>query len=291
METCMAANSSSQVSNTSMRLSVVIVNYNGGEVLPECLSSLKESGCGNDCEVLVVDNASSDNSIGSLRDLFPWVTVIENRENLGFARGCNVGIRASRGRMILFLNPDTRFRNDALALFTDFLERNPSIGLIGPRMVYPDGGFQLSCGSLPTAFREITDKLLYASVEIGLPGVRFLLDRTYRRVRPVGWLTGACLLGRREALEEVDGFDERIFMYFEDKDLCKRVAEAGWGVVHYPGAVVSHMLGKSSRTSDADRLRGIYRTSQRYYYEKHLGTIDRALLKVYLALRSAIGFG
>ena len=291
METRVAANSSRQVSGTSMRLSVIIVNYNGGEVLPECLANLKHFGCQDDCEVLVVDNASSDNSVGSLRDLFPWVTVIENGENLGFARGCNVGIRASKGRMILFLNPDTRFLNDALSALVDFLEKNPSLGLIGPRMVYPDGGFQLSCGSLPTAFREIRDKILYASAKKNVPGVRFLLDRTYGRVRTVGWLTGACLLGRREALEEVHGCDERIFMYFEDKDLCKRVAEAGWGVVYYPGAVVSHMLGKSSKDSDANRLRGIYRTSQRYYYEKHLGRLDRALLKVYLTLRSAIGFG
>src|SRR3972149_7710988 len=115
METRMAANFSRQVSSTSMRLSVVIVNFNGGEVLPECLASLKQFGFQDDCEVLVVDNASSDNSVGSLRDLFPWVTVIENGVNLGFARGCNVGIRASKGRMILFLNADTRFRNDALA--------------------------------------------------------------------------------------------------------------------------------------------------------------------------------
>ena len=274
-----------------MTLSVIIVNYNGRAVLPECLQSLQRYVGQIDFEVLVVDNASNDGSVEFLRKEFPWVTIIENSGNLGFAHGCNIGIRSSKGESILFLNADTRFQNDALAQLLDFFLKNPSVGLIGPRIVYTDGRFQPSCGTLPTALGEIRDKMLYALAKNNIAGVASFLERKYSKNGPVGWLTGACLLARREAVEAVHGFDEQIFMYFEDKDLCKRVAEAGWGVVYFPGAVVSHLLGKSSQGSDAVRLKRIYRTSQEYYYKKHLGTFDRAFLKAYLTIRSAVGLG
>lgn len=274
-----------------MTLSVIIVNYNGREVLPDCLESLQRFLGRIYFEVLVVDNASRDDSVEFLRKEFPWVAVIENSENLGFARGCNIGMSSSKGEMILFLNPDTRLQNDALTPLLDFLLKNPSVGLIGPRIVYTDGRFQPSCGKLPTALGEIRDKMLYALAKSNIAGVASLLERKYTNVRSVGWLTGACLLARREAVDAVQGFDERIFMYFEDKDLCKRIAEAGWSVVYFPGAIVSHLLGKSSQGSDSIRLRHIYRTSQRYYYKKHLGTFDRAFLKTYLMIRGAVGLG
>lgn len=274
-----------------MTLSIIIVNYNGAGVLPDCLRSLRHVRPDKNDEVILVDNASGDNSVSMVHEQFPWVTVIEAGANLGFARGCNIGLHSSRGEAILFLNADTRFHDDALSPLVSLLESDPSAGLVGPRMVHPDGSFQLSCGPLPTAMREMRDKLVYALAARKVFGIRSALERKYREKQTVGWLTGACLLGRREALNQVGGFDENIFMYFEDKDLCKRVAGAGWGVIYLPEVSVVHLLGKGSEGAGNRRLRALYRTSQRYYYQKHLGVFDQFTLRLYLAGRSVFQRG
>jgi GT2 family glycosyltransferase len=272
-----------------MTVSIVIVNYNGRNVLPDCLDSLQTNVQRDDVEILVVDNASTDGSVSLIRQSFPSVRLIEQRENLGFGKACNVGAAHAKGSVFLFLNADARCTYDFVTPILRYLQDHPEVGCVGPKLVNEDGSFQLSCGELPTAIREALGKAIAFFVRRKLFGLHLVFERKYAHTQSVGWLTGACLFVRRSAFEQVGGFDERIFLYFEDKDLSLRVAKAGWKVVHFPHVWVIHLLGKGSGSLPPRRLRKLYRESQRYYYRKHLSPVDSMLLSVYLSARRLTG--
>jgi len=266
-----------------MDLSIVIVNFNACPYLRRCLESLY--ACSPDPpEIVVVDNGSRDGSVAMVRKEFPKVRLLESRENLGFSAANNWGMRESRGAFILFLNPDVEVKPHGLERMRDFMQRHPEVGILGPRLIYPDGRFQLSAGRLPSLWQEFWDRWLYRRLERHRGFLLRQVERRFARIREVEWVTGACFLARRSVLEAVGGFDEHLFMYFEDKDLCKRVREAGYRVVYFPEATVVHLKAGSSGKSPQE-LDAIYRQSQRYYYRKHLGALSVGVLEIYLRLR------
>lgn len=269
---------------TAVKVSVVTVNYNGWNYLDHCLTSLLQNVRRDDLEVIVVDNASQDASVDNLRRSYPSVKIVEGSENVGFSRGCNRGAQAAIGRYLLFLNNDTIIQDDFLKPMADFLEDHPRVGVLGPRLVYEDGTFQLSSGSLPSVQQEAFDRVVYALARRRTEWLLHHLTRRYASVREVEWVTGACLLVRREVFEAVGGFDENMFMYFEDKDLCKRIAEQGWRVVYFPEVTVIHRLAGSTHEGNSKKLQAFYRASQLYYYRKHLSSFQSRLLKLYLRL-------
>lgn len=267
-----------------MDVSVILVNYNSSKLLEQCLASIFNHTRDLSVEVIVVDNASQDDSVSMVRSNFQGVRLIEVRENVGFSRSNNIGAQAAQGRYILFLNTDTLFKENSVKILANFLNDHTDIGAVGPSLCFENGRYQISCGNLPNVFVEFVDKIRYSIARNLSATVSPILKRMNNKTRTVGWLTGACLMVRREAFEQVGGFDENMFMYFEDKDLCKRIAEAGWRVVYYPVTSVVHALAGSSRSIDQQDVKRIYRKSQVYYYHKHLGRAQTNALHWYLKL-------
>jgi len=261
-------------------LSIIIVNRNGGDRLAQCLASVEKERAGKDWEVLVVDNASMDGSPDMVARRFPTVKLVRNGENLGFAKANNQGFRMSRGEFMLFLNPDAAAFPGSLGLLLEELGRDPGIGAVGPVLVLGENAFQVSFGGKVNFLRELARKSV-------LNAWRRRRLRRLRRGRPVAWVSGACLMTSREALEKVGGFDEKFFLYFEDIDLCYRIREQGLRVVFFPQARIFHAGGASTAGAPYfSRLE--YRKSQLYFYEKHNAASSQRLLKSYLRLSARL---
>ncbi len=265
-------------------VSVIIVNYNGENFLDRCLQTLIEKTKSIEYEIILVDNASTDNGTNLVRQKFPQVHIIESKINLGFSAGNNLGVKNCRGEKILFLNNDTYFLEDSLAILSELMDQRKDIGVLGPRLIFPDGRHQLSCGALPNIFVEATDKIRYSFDSQFQSLSSKIHDAILSSEREVGWVTGACLMVHRNIFERIGGFDENMFMYFEDKDLCKRVHNTGSKVLFSPETSVVHLLGGSGRTIPKEMVDSRYRKCQMYYYKKHLARIQQFLLSVYLKL-------
>ncbi len=256
-------------------IAVVIVSWNTADLLADCLRTLP-SGASEPLDVIVVDNASADDSAARARSLGARVFV--NDANVGYARANNQGWRVadSQADVVVLLNSDTLVPADALGQLANAVRADDRCGACGPQLRLPDGRSQ------PFGFG-------------GDPTPAYLMLRTWRRLlgrsmhdwgdrtaREVDWSSGACLALRREALERVDGLDEQFFMYFEDVDLCRRVRRAGWHVRRLPETVVTHIGGQSLRQNPAARQ--AYGRSLRLFYRKHFGAPARLWLTLALPL-------
>jgi len=278
-------------------LSVVIVSWNVRELLRRCLQSVvyspqssvlsrtQDDDQGLRTEIIVVDNASSDGSVEMVRAEFPQVRLIANERNLGFTRGNNQGLALSRGRYVLFLNPDTEVVGDALATMVHYMDDHPDVGALGPLLRYPDGSVQSSRRRFPTLGTALFESTL---LELWWPGNPWA--RRYRMAdwpddveQEVDWVVGACLLARREVLDQVGGFDEGFFMYSEEMDLCRRIKAAGWRVVYLPSAQVIHHEGKSSeQVVPARHIH--FQTSKVRYFRKYHGSWAAEVLRLFLLI-------
>jgi N-acetylglucosaminyl-diphospho-decaprenol L-rhamnosyltransferase len=281
-------------------LSIVIVSWNVWDLLRACLHAiesnstptddlhLRQFGPGQDrvtLEVIVVDNASDDATPDLVPSRFPWVRFVAGQENLGFTRGCNRGYAASTGRLVYFLNPDTVPADGSLWQLTAAIQGDESIGVVGPQLRYPDGSRQSSRRHFPTPLTGFFESTWLGRLWPGNPWSRHYhlagWPASFRQ--DVDWLTGAALLVRREALEEVGPFDENFFMYSEELDLCRRIATAGWRIVYVPEAVVVHYEGRSSGQVVAARHIH-FNASKVLYYRKYFGPRWAELLRHYLLL-------
>lgn len=268
-------------------VAVVIVTYNSKDTLGHCLASLSRY-VGIPLEVAVVDNASADGSAEVPGDHRLAVQVIENSANLGFAHGCNQGLRATTAPHVLFLNPDAEVTAGAVEVLVAALDSHPDVGAVGPLTRHGDGAVQVSTGPDLTPWAERRQRELVRGVRHREP--RAVLEASARHAvehRP-GWVSGACLMARREALEAVGGFDEGFFLYEEDADLCRRLREAGWGVLFTPAAEVTHRLGQSMARAPR-RARLEYHRSHLRYYQKHNGRLHRVTLRALLLGRALLG--
>jgi GT2 family glycosyltransferase len=256
-----------------LRLSVIVVNWNVRDLLRDCLSSLStfERLQSEESETFVVDNDSSDGSVEMLRREFPVVSVMANRQNVGFGRANNQAFAHCRGRYVLLLNPDTVILDDAVARMSEILDSHPDVGAVGSRLVNPDGSLQRwTAGAFPSVWNLachyfFINRLLPSSLRPSSP----FLERDIADSTAVDWVSGACLLLRRAALGETI-FDERFFMYGEDLDLCERLGSRGWRVMYAPRATVIHYHGASieqqAAAVQAHALKG-----PRSFYQMHHG--------------------
>lgn len=255
-------------------LSIIIVNWNTCDLLLHCLESIQEirdfefggslsSEAPQLAEVIVVDNASMDNSPAEVAIRFPWVKLIVNRENLGFACANNQGIQMASGHYILLLNSDTLMHPGSLAALVNFMQHTPQAGACGPRLLNADGSLQHACHPMLTPGREFWRLLFLDPV---YPRSIYPLERwDNSEPRPVEALKGACLLVRRAALDQVGLLDERYFMYTEEVDLCHRLHLAGWSLWYVPPAVVTHFGGRSSRQIAETMYVQLYRSKIQFY--------------------------
>ncbi len=275
-----------------MDLSVVIVNYKSLEPLLACLDSLALDGTGLAVECIVLDNASDDGAGAVLAERFPDARFIPNPENVGFARAQNQGIRASRGAHVLVLNPDCVVRPGTLRALLVHLREHPRTGIAAPRILNQDGSLEYSARAYPDHLTFLFNR--YSLLTRLFPGNPFsrrylLTDWDHLSVRDVDWVSGACMLVRREAIEAVGAFDEAFFMFNEDVDWCRRMNQAGWKVTYVPDAVVVHHVGASRhRTSNKvilERHRGMI-----HYFHKHHPTnaLVRALADSLILARAGL---
>lgn len=257
-------------------LSVILVSFNDWIHLEKCLQSLLAVAPEKNLEVVVVDNNSSDGSPGLVKDRFPEVKLIRNEKNLGFAKACNLGIQASAGEFILFLNNDTIVNVQVLSVLLEKIRENPLIGAVGPALLSGQKTYQVSFGKKVDFFSEFIQKGFF-----NLYNAKKL--RSDSKARDVGWLSAACLLARRKALEEAGCFDENYFLYFEDIDLCYKIKQSGWILRFLPQAHIIH-FGGTSTSAVKISSRYHYRKSQIYFYRKHNSRLSQSLLWLYLWL-------
>jgi GT2 family glycosyltransferase len=260
-----------------MKLSIIIVSYKTPEVLDLCLNSIRESNLHFDFEVCVVDNHSIDKTIDLLRNSYPWVKVIENRTNIGYGAANNIGINATTGSYLLFINPDTLIPRDAIEKLITYLDQHSNAGAVGPKIIRKDGRFDKACRrSFPTpevAFYRLfgLNKLFPKSTKYNSYNYEFVSED---KEMAVDSLMGACMLIRRDVLEKIGLFDITYFLYGEDLDLCYRIKQAGWEIRYYPEVTVIHLKGESTRKNLSRSIYEFYRSMyifhNKYYKSKTL---------------------
>jgi GT2 family glycosyltransferase len=257
--------------SAGMELSVIIVNYNVKHFLEQCLYSVHKAISGIVAEVIVVDNDSSDNSIGFLQPAFPSVIFLANNENAGFSKACNQGLSVSKGRYVLFLNPDTIVPEDCLSKCVSFLASHPDAGALGIRMV--DGG-----GKFLKESKRAFPSPLTALYKLSGLSALFPRSRTFSRYHlrylpenenhEVDVLAGAFMMIKREVINKTGAFDETFFMYAEDIDLSYRIQEAGYRNYYFADSSIIQFKGESTRKLSLNYVRMFY-NAMNVFVKKH----------------------
>jgi len=264
---------------------VVIVSYNERDLLLACCESARASS--PETRVIVVDNGSSDGSADAVRGLLPSADLLEMETNLGFGTAVNRGLALGNAPFVLLLNSDARLGDDSLETLVSAMH-DPQIAAAGPRLLGNSGQVELSMGRTMGPLNEAAFKLIGSLYRDGRGPLARIIERYYRQDRWTRSLSAACLLLRREALDQVGVFDERFFLYAEDVDLCRRLTLSGWRLRFVADATVEHDRSVSWR-KDPLHVALAYRRSQMAFYRKHHGALITHGLRLYLAVRFAIG--
>jgi len=267
-------------------VSVLIVNWNAGSVLERCLASLPAALGGLSGEVWVVDNASTDGSPSGIKQRFPEVNLLQNTANSGFAAANNQAAGRACGQYFLLLNPDTVLPPGSLEALWRFAEADPTLGVVGPRLIHADGRFQRSCWrGYPGLGMALTDALyLWKIPQLPLARETEIDPAWLTRPIDVDHLLGACLLIRRKTWEQVGGLDEDFFLFLEETDWCFRARRAGWRVVYNPQVSIIH-LGEHSVNQNPQRNLPQFYRSYVQFYRKHASLAPPRVA----ALKSIIG--
>ena len=273
-----------------MDLSIIIINWNSVEFLRECLRSIFAQANDFSFEVIVLDNGSFDGSAEMLADEFSEVRFIQGEENLGFAKANNLASQIALGKYLLFLNPDTEIRGRALILLVEAARTFPEGGAFGARLLNSDGTLQTSCiQAFPTIRNQFLDSncLRRLFPGSGLWGTAALFTQS-RAPESVEGISGACLLTRRGLFQQLGGFSERYFMYFEDMDYCLRCAKAGCRNYFVPAAEVVHHGGKSSGGEHSKFSSVMMVESAWRFFVKQHGSVWAALFRVSVGLQAGL---
>lgn len=274
-------------------LSVIIVNWNTKKLLEDCLSSIFKHTKEIQFEVIVVDNGSEDGSARMVEKKFPKVLLVPNKENLGFTKANNQGIKIAKGEYVLLLNSDTYLIENSPKKLVDRAKSMDSFGALGPMLLNEDRTIQQSVGffpHLPQAFwwMSFIDDLPFGTI---LKPYHVDHDSFYKNDHEVDWVTGAAILVPKKVIEQIGGLDEDIFMYGEDVDWCWRIKEANFKVFYSPATKIVHIgrgsTGKITKNAIIGEYKGIV-----YFYQKHKSHLAlqllRGLLKIGALARIAV---
>lgn len=267
-----------------MDLSIVIVTWNSEEYIRNCLDSILVSARNSNLEIIVVDNNSSDETAKIVEQLYPQVTLIQNKKNLGYAKANNQGIGKVKGEYILLLNPDTQVLEDSLPLMYEFMEENPKVGALGPKFLNPDKTVQASCREFPTFSTLIWE---FSSLSRLFPRSRVfgrwrMGHFNFDKQREVDQPMGSCLVLRRATLDDVGIFDENFPMFFNDVDLCFRIKKRGWKIYFYPEAKVIHYKGASTKKAKAKMIWLSHLAFYKFFKKHKTGLANHLLLFLFL---------
>jgi len=255
-----------------MDLSTVVVHYRSLDSLPTCLDALRDATSGMAGEVVVVDNASRDDVAAWVARENPGARLISNSENLGYAKAVNQGIAATRGEFVLVMNPDCFLEPDAVRVMLRHAREHPRAGIVGPQLTTEDGAIEYSARAFPDALSFLFNR--YSLLTRWFPDNPFsrrylLTDWDHRTVRDVDWISGACMLVRRAAIEAVGPMDDGFFMFNEDVDWCRRMGNGGWKVTYVPEARAMHRVGASRRRVPNRIILERHRGMMRYFHKHH----------------------
>lgn len=275
-----------------LNLSIIIITYNSKGFITECLESIKRYTTGLEYEVIIIDNASTDNSY-QLAKKFVFnsheLRVIENSSNLGFAAANNQGMKIARGRYILLLNPDTRLLENSLLKMISFMDKHLDVGISSCKLINSDGSLQPTGGFHPTLWRVF----LWSTLLDDVPLISNLFgsyhphfsSSLYKEVNKIDWVTGAFFLTRREVLDKVGMMDEDFFLYVEELEYCWRTKLKGWEIYYVPITKILHHGGASGTREET-----IWRefTGLKILYQKYFSLLHLLLLRLFLFIGSLV---
>ena len=270
-----------------MKLSIIIVNYKTPLLLKNCLKKLKfsleYSGLFNDSETIVIDNATDPIEIDPVKNLFPWIRIIYNKNNKGFAAANNQGIKSSQGKYILLLNTDAEIAENTIGKLLEILEKEPLVAVAGCKLINKDGSIQPSIGYFPNLIKV----LLWMSFLDDIPILTSMIkpyhvdnQKYYSSHHEVDWVSGACFIIKKEAILQAGLIDENIFMYGEEVEWCYRIKKKGFRVIYTPQTSVLHLKGASGKgkiSGIAEEFSGLL-----FFYKKHYPIWQGILLQILL---------
>lgn len=260
-----------------MDISICIVSWNTKKLLYDCLKSIQDKTSGVQYEIIVVDNASADGSADMVRQEFPDCKFIASKTNLGFVKGNNLAVSHASGKYILYLNPDTTLVTNAVLGMYRFLEKHPKHGATGCKLIYPNGIIQYTCASdFPTPWNTLSALLFLNRI---FPTSKFFAAReldywAHEDSRDIQCLSGACIMARKEIIDKIGGFDENIFMYSEDLDLCFQILKEGWKIHYLSTEIIVHHEGASAKLKRNRNFASLRQKSSNYYFfRKNYGAL------------------
>lgn len=262
-------------------ISIIIVNWNTRDLLINCIESIYKTIKNLSLEIWIVDNGSRDESVNAIRRKFPDVNIIENKENLGFAKANNQALRQMHGRYAVLLNTDTILTDGAIETIVHFMDKNADTGICGGQLLNADGTKQNSIANIPTLATELLNKsLLRRLFPEKYPGK----ERDLKSPVEVESVIGACMVVRKKAIDDAGLMDESYFFFLEETDWCLRMRKKGWKIFHHPEAKIYHLQGKTAKRENV-KARIEYWRSRYIFFEKNYGLPALNLLKAGLILK------
>lgn len=263
-------------------ISIIIVNRNQSDLLLNCLKSIFDNPCRRNFEIIVVDNASTDDSVRLVEQHFKNVKLIKNQTNTGFSAANNRALKIADGRFILSLNSDTIILKDSIDILAEFLEKTSQAALCAPKLLNPDGSIQ------PNVYHFTTFRSILARYTIFKYFGLFKKDRDFYKMRHFSYdhiieidrPMGAAMMAKKDALEKINNFDEEFFFYFEDADICLRLKKTGFKIYFIPDAQIIHIGGASSQSLGRHKTDMMFYRSMFYYFRKHRGKFNTFLFSL-----------
>ncbi|MFC2130828.1 glycosyltransferase family 2 protein [Bacteroidota bacterium] len=250
---------------------IVIISYNTNELTLECIESVYKTADDLIDKIIVVDNASEDDSVNAIKQKFPDVKLIKNSENLGYAKAVNIGVKASSAEYVIISNQDVLYHADSIKLLIEYIKAAPKVGAAGPQQIYPDGSWQYSKGDLPGIKLGLKKLFLINHIAEYVQKSSWKKGRRKTKPEDTSYLDGAVIAVRRKAFDDVNGFDEDYFFYTEEADFCYKLKKEGWNIKHIPVSIVTHFRGATDNHEGINikRLRQMI-GSKRLFCEKRI---------------------
>ncbi|MCH7674389.1 glycosyltransferase family 2 protein [candidate division KSB1 bacterium] len=274
-----------------MDVSIIIVNFSTQDLLNKLLISIKEKMKSVEYEIIVVDNNSEDDSVEFLKNYFPKTVLIENKTNVGFSKANNQGAKLAKGKYLLFLNSDTLVCDGVAEKMLEYLQRKKSTAIVGPKLLNQDDTLQRSCGIFPNLCTEFSGRTflnrLFPTSKVF--GAYRLGAWDYATEKKVDWVSAACMLIRKDVFDQIAGFDENIYMFYEDVDLCFRVKKAGYKITFLPNAQIYHLHG-GSWTNQREIPIFNKGKSALYFFRKHYRRWKTQSLKIFILVEILLSY-